>query len=156
MKISEGKFVVLNYRLTENNPEGELLEETSNEEPFEFIYKMEPLLEDFENALEGKSAGDSFEVTIPHEKAYGPFDDENVVELPKSTFIVDGEIDDELLEEGEVLPLKDDEGNEIMGVIIEVLKNHVVMDLNHPLAGVDLHFEGEIVKVSHPPHQDLN
>ncbi|MGB0422706.1 MAG: FKBP-type peptidyl-prolyl cis-trans isomerase [Flavobacteriales bacterium] len=156
MKISEGKFVVLNYRLTENNPEGELLEETTDDEPFEFIFKMEPLLEDFENALEGKEAGDSFEVTIPHEKAYGPFNDENVVELPKSTFIVDGEIDDELLEEGEVIPLKDDEGNEIMGVIIEVEKNHVVMDLNHPLAGVDLHFDGKIVLVSNPPHQDLN
>lgn len=148
--------MVLNYRLTENNPEGELLEETTDDEPFEFIFKMEPLLEDFENALEGKEAGDAFEVTIPHEKAYGPFDDENVVELPKSTFIVDGEIDDELLEVGEVLPLKDDEGNEIMGVIVEVEKNHVVMDLNHPLAGVDLHFVGEIVLVSKPPHQDLN
>lgn len=156
MKISEGKFVVLNYRLTENNPEGELLEETTDDEPFEFIYKLEPLLEDFENVLEGLEAGDSFEVTISQDKAYGPFDDENVVELPKSTFIVDGELDDELLEEGEVLPLKDDEGNEIMGVIIEVTKNHVVMDLNHPLAGIDLHFDGVIVSVSNPPHKDLN
>ena len=46
------------------------------------------------------------------------------------------------------MPLSDDEGNEIVGMVVEVKEDAVLVDFNHPLAGLDLHFEGVVVGVS--------
>ena len=47
-----------------------------------------------------------------------------------------------------MVPLSDDEGNEIVGMVVEVKEDAVLVDFNHPLAGLDLHFEGVVVGVS--------
>ena len=71
MKIEKGTLVVLDYSLYADGPEGELIEETSGDEPFEFIFGMEEMLPKFEQALEGKAAGEAFKVAIKAEDAYG-------------------------------------------------------------------------------------
>ena len=48
---------------------------------------------------------------------------------------------------GEVVPMEDDEGQEIIGVVVEVEQDVVHVDFNHPLAGLDLHFEGVVVAI---------
>jgi FKBP-type peptidyl-prolyl cis-trans isomerase SlyD len=70
-----------------------------------------------------------------------------VVALPKSTFMVDGKLDEEVMQVGEVVPMEDDQGNELVGVVVEVESDVVYVDFNHPLAGLDLHFEGVVVAV---------
>ena len=55
---------------------------------------------------------------------------------------------------GETLPMTDDEGNELLGLIIEVKLNSVIMDFNHPLAGVDLFFDGEVKEVREATDED--
>jgi FKBP-type peptidyl-prolyl cis-trans isomerase SlyD len=62
-------------------------------------------------------------------------------------FLEDGEIDEDMLQEGEVIPLESPEGDIIEGVVCEVKLNSVVLDFNHPLAGEDLLFEGSVVSV---------
>jgi FKBP-type peptidyl-prolyl cis-trans isomerase SlyD len=108
----------------------------------------EEALEAFEKALVGKRVGEPFELTIACDDAYGEETDEAVLSLPKETFMVDGKLDEEVMQAGEVVPLSDDEGNEIVGMVVEVKADAVLVDFNHPLAGLDLHFEGVVVGVS--------
>jgi len=58
-----------------------------------------------------------------------------------------GTLDEEVMQVGEVVPMEDDQGNELVGVVVEVESDVVYVDFNHPLAGLDLHFEGVVVAV---------
>ena len=61
--------------------------------------------------------------------------------------MIDGKIDEEVMQVGEVVPMEDDEGNELVGVVVEIEADVVHVDFNHPLAGLDLHFEGVVVAI---------
>ena len=147
-EVQHGAQVEVAYTLRANGPEGEELETCQEESPFVFRMGAEEALEAFEKALVGKRVGEPFELTIACDDAYGEETDEAVLSLPKETFTVDGKLDEEVMQAGEVVPLSDDEGNEIVGMVVEVKADAVLVDFNHPLAGLDLHFEGVVVGVS--------
>lgn len=144
MKISRGSKVAVSYTLRSDGPEGELIEQTRENEPLEFIFKEDPMLPKFENTLEGLSSGDKFTVSIDAKDAYGEEQEELFVEFPKSHFLVDGEYDEEMLAEGEIIPMEGPDGEIIEGVVCEVKLNSIVLDFNHPLAGENLYFEGKV------------
>jgi FKBP-type peptidyl-prolyl cis-trans isomerase SlyD len=149
MKIENGKNVEVLYTLHVDGPEGEVVEETTVDEPLRFAFGVEPMLPKFEKAIEGLSAGDKFTVAIACEDAYGQEDEELFMEFPKEEFIgEDGEWDEELFAEGEVVPMNTPDGQTVQGVVAEVKLNSIVIDFNHPLAGENLFFEGEILSVS--------
>jgi FKBP-type peptidyl-prolyl cis-trans isomerase SlyD len=149
MKIENGKNVEVHYTLHVDGPEGEVVEETTTDEPLRFAFGVDPMLAKFEKALEGLSAGDSFTVAISCDDAYGQEDEELFMEFPKEEFIDDdGEWDEELFAEGEVVPMQTPDGQTVQGVVAEVKLNSVVIDFNHPLAGENLFFEGKILSVS--------
>lgn len=147
-EVQHGAQVEVAYTLRANGPEGEELETCQEESPFVFRMGAEEALEAFEKALVGKRVGEPFELTIACDDAYGEESDEAVLSLPKETFMVDGKLDEEVMQAGEVVPMSDDEGNEIVGMVVEVKADAVLVDFNHPLAGLDLHFEGVVVGVS--------
>lgn len=154
MKVSKGKMVAVQYRLTIGTHDGELIEETSAEAPLEFIFGHEDLLEAFEAALLDKQAGDKFSVLIEAENAYGEEEEGAVVEMDKSAFVVDGELDEDLLQEGEMIPMVDEDGNDLIGMVVEVSEETVTLDFNHPLAGLDLFFDGQVTDVREPSEND--
>ncbi len=148
MKIEINKFVTLAYDLhVGEDDERELMESATKEVPLEFIFGTNSMLQSFENQIEGKNPGDTFSFTLTPEEAYGEFEDEKILELPKNVFQVDGEIDDEILFEGNTIPMMDTDGNKLMGSIIEVKGDIVSMDFNHPLAGETMHFTGNVIDV---------
>ena len=149
--IAPGKFVEISYILREAGGESEELEICPADEPFGFMIGEEQVLPKFEAALMGLNAGDSFDFKLSVEDAYGEEDGEAYVEIPKSAFIVDGELDDSVLEVGEVVPMQTEDGDEVIGVVAEVRLNSVVVDFNHPFAGLDLHFVGEVLRVLDAP-----
>lgn len=148
MKISKGSNVAVNYILRVDGPEGELIEETLVEDPMRFVMGDDPMLPKFEEALMGLQAGEKFNVRIAAEEAYGEELETLFVEFPKSDFIEDGELDDEIFQEGEIVPMQTPDGETVEGVVCEVKLNSIILDFNHPLAGEDLYFEGEVVAVS--------
>lgn len=150
MKVEKGMLVSVDYSLYTDGPEGELIEETTAEEPFEFIFGHEAMLDGFEKVLADKEAGQAFSVLIKADDAYGQESEAAIIKMEKSAFVVDGELDEEMLQPGEVVPLEDEEGNELHGVVIENTDDSVVIDLNHPLAGIDLYFDGEVLEVRQP------
>jgi FKBP-type peptidyl-prolyl cis-trans isomerase SlyD len=148
MKISPGKHVAVHYTLfAVGEDENELIEETRLDDPMRFIFGKDPMLPKFEEALLGLGVGDRFSISIPCGEAYGEEQESLFIEYPKSMFLEDGELDEELLEEGEIIPLESPEGDIIEGVVCEVKLNSIVLDFNHPLAGEDLLFEGSVVSV---------
>ena len=144
-QVERTSLVEVAYTLRADGPKGEELETCTEEAPFVFRMGGEEALEAFEQQLLGKKAGEPFSIVIACEDAYGDETEEAIVALPKKTFMVDGKIDEEVMKPGEVVPLEDDEGNELIGVVVELEGDVVHVDFNHPLAGLDLHFEGVIV-----------
>ena len=121
------------------------MESTTHEQPFTFYSGMGMVLEDFEKAIMACEVNGEFDFTIPAERAYGEYDDESVIDLPKNIFEIDGKIDENILFEGNIVPLQDNEGNRINASVVSVGTDTVTVDLNHPLAGENLHFVGKVL-----------
>lgn len=148
MKIETNKFVSLIYDLNVGEGEElELMERATPDHPLEFIYGTNSMIDAFEKNLDGLSDGDSFEFSIQPEEAYGEYVDENVVELPKSIFEVDGKIDEQVIYPNAMVPMMDSEGNRLNGSVVEIKDDSIIMDFNHPYAGETLHFKGKILSV---------
>lgn len=146
METVENKYITVAYKLyTIEDGEKELAEEADAGHPFQFISGLGVTLEMFEEQIKDLKAGDKFDFTIPASKAYGEYDEDHVIDLPKDIFLVEGKFDSERIVEGAVIPLMTSEGQRINGSVVEVKKDAVVMDMNHPLAGCDLNFVGEVV-----------
>ncbi|MFK7755546.1 MAG: peptidylprolyl isomerase [Flavobacteriales bacterium] len=148
MKVEKGVSVALQYRLTYDNAEGEFIEETTKEDPLVFTVGAEEMLDMFEKNILGLGVSDEFGFTLEPKEGYGPIQEELVVEYSKETFMVDEDLDEDFLQEGELVEMKDEEGNVFEGIIEENKLNSVVVNFNHPLAGEALHFKGYITRIS--------
>lgn len=147
METAENKYITVAYELyTTEDGEKEMMEKATAEHPFQFISGLGTTLDAFESQIASLNKGDKFEFTIACTDAYGEFDDEHVIELPKNIFEVDGRFDSERIYAGNVVPLMDSEGHRLNGTVVEVKPEAVVIDMNHPLAGADLTFVGEVIE----------
>lgn len=158
MKITANKSVSAEYELYvdgENGGEKELMERATAEQPLNFIYGVGMMLPKFEENLFGLSVGDKFDFTIDVEDAYGPYEDENVLDLDRAIFEIDGKLDSEVVYEGNVVPLMDNEGHRINAQVVSISDSHVKVDLNHPLAGETLHFKGSVLEVREASEKEL-
>lgn len=155
MKIDKNKVVTLVYKLQENDEQGAVVEQVQEEKPFVFLYGSGHMLPKFEKNLEGLSAEDSFNFKIEKDDAYGDFQDNAVVDVPKKIFEVDGELREDLLQNGQVIPMEDKEGNQLTGIVKEVQDEKVIMDFNHPMAGKDLYFTGKVLDVREASNEEL-
>jgi FKBP-type peptidyl-prolyl cis-trans isomerase SlyD len=75
--------------------------------------------------------------------------------LPKDVFKIDGELQEDMLVEGNIIPLQDQQGNPMQGVVLEIGGDTVKMDLNHQLAGKTLHFSGEVLEVREATKEEI-
>lgn len=158
MKITNNAVVNAEYELYVDGDDGtlELMEKATREQPLDFIFGVGMMLPEFEQNLKGLESGDSFEFSINCEDAYGEYDDEAVIELERAVFEVDGKLDEEFVFEGNVVPLIDSEGNRLQAQVVSVTDTHVTVDLNHPLAGENLHFKGKVIDVREASEEELN
>lgn len=152
MKIGEKTFVSLNYVLKVN---GEIVDQSSPERPLEFVVGMGMLLPKFEENIAGKVAGDKFEFTLTPEEGYGVQMAEAIVELPKTSFMIDGKIEEGLLEVGNQIPMATSDGQRMIGNVTAVSEETVTMDFNHPMAGKTLDFTGEVLAVREATDADM-
>ncbi|NME67377.1 FKBP-type peptidyl-prolyl cis-trans isomerase [Flammeovirga aprica] len=156
MKATKDKVVTLVYSLSEETAEGTLLQKVEKDDPFEFLFGHMDVLPEFETELEGKEAGYTFSFSISKENAYGERQDAAVVKVPKEVFNIEDEIDqNEILKVGNVLPMVGPDEMPMEGEVTEVHDDHVVMDFNHPLAGTNLYFTGEIIDVRDATKEEL-
>ncbi|WP_439882893.1 FKBP-type peptidyl-prolyl cis-trans isomerase [Pontibacter sp. MBLB2868] len=157
MKIESNKVVTLTYelRITDENGEQNLVETANEEHPMVFIYGMSGLPEQFEDSLAGKSEGDTFDFKLKPEEGYGDINPDAVVDLPKNVFEIEGSIPDNMLEEGNFIPMADSEGNQLQGRVLAVKDDSVTMDFNHPLAGKELSFKGKVENIREATQEEI-
>ena len=146
MKITQNSIVALSYTLT-NYATSEVLEKTPDDKVMKFKFGVGELLPDFEKNIIGLKAGHKFDFKVLAAEAFGPVDPYAIFDIPKDTFENDGEIDDSMMQVGNQIPLTDKDDNKHLGLITLIMENAVTMDFNHPLAGVDLRFVGEVLEV---------
>jgi FKBP-type peptidyl-prolyl cis-trans isomerase SlyD len=156
--VAQNSVVTLTYDLsvTDDNQEKVLVEQAESDEPMVFLFGHSGLPEEFENQLDGKNPGDSFSFSLTPEQAYGDYDQQAVVQIPKQVFEIDGKVDDQMLEVGNYLPMADNEGNHMQAKVVEVGDEMVTMDFNHPLAGMVMHFDGKIEDVRPATAEELS
>jgi len=154
MNISKDKVVSVTYEL-KTEPQGEVIEKAVKETPLTFLCGAGQMLEKFEENLAGLNLGDSFDFKLTASEAYGEASEEAVIDLPKNIFEVDGKVDTEVIKEGNVVPMQDSSGRRMNGIVLEVAEETIKMDFNHPLAGDDLYFKGEVIEVREATEEEV-
>lgn len=151
MQINKNKVVSVHYTLHvhEGNASAEeFVEQTQASEPMVFLFGSGNLLPSFESQLEGLTIGSEFDFSLAPDQGYGEMLPDNVVKLPMEAFVAPGEeLDQDMIAPGNFVPMIDNDGNQLQGLVLDVKPDHVVMDFNHPLAGKHLHFTGSISNV---------
>ncbi len=156
MIAEKNSAVSIVYELRSGSQEGEIVEALTPENPLTFIFGTGGLLPKFEENLTGLTSGDNFEFLLNSEDAYGPVVESAVVHVPKNIFEVDGKTDENLLKVGNMVPMMDAEGRRMNGKILTIDAEAVEMDFNHPMAGNDLFFKGEVTEVREATEEELN
>jgi FKBP-type peptidyl-prolyl cis-trans isomerase SlyD len=152
MKIEPQHVVSLTYNLyVDQDGTENLVETTTEEQPLTFLFGAGQMLPRFEENLSTLSTGDAFDFRLPAADAYGEYDEEAVANLPKEMF--DGQ---DMPEIGSILPLQDNQGNHFQGQVVSVVEDAVLVDLNHPMAGQELHFTGNILNVRPATPEELS
>ena len=152
MKVEQNKMVGVDYKLT---VDGKIADQSQPGQPLEFIVGTGMLLPKFEEAILGKEIGESVAFTLDPKDGYGELIADAVVDLPKTIFMVDGKLAEDILFEGSQVPMSDAQGNRMMGIVKEIADETVKMDFNHPMAGKTLNFEVDVVSVRDVTPEDL-
>ncbi|WP_206483603.1 peptidylprolyl isomerase [Thalassotalea sp. G2M2-11] len=147
MKISANKVVKLHYAVSDS--EDTLIDSSYDHQPLAIIHGTGYLIPGLENALTDHTAGDKFEVEVAADDAYGQRHDGFVQTVPKEMF---AEI--EGLEVGTQLRAATDQGEQTV-IVIDVQDDEITVDGNHPLAGIDLKFDVEILEVRDATEEEL-
>jgi len=136
-----GDIVQVNY--TGKLADGTVFDSSVGREPYEFTLGSDQAIPGFDKAILGMKVGEKKTVTIPADEAYGPHLDNMVVEVSRDRF--PGTIDPKV---GQMLEATGQNGEKIRFTITKVTDNTTVtLDANHPLAGKDLTFDIELVKI---------
>jgi len=155
MVVTKNKVVSLTYELRIDNNEGKVVETVDRNSPLTFIFGTGSLLPKFEDYLQGLKVGDAFDFNLLSKDAYGEFDTSSVIQIPLQAFEINGTVDFELLKVGNKIPMQDGEGHRLTGLVKSIGKDSVSMDFNHPLAGNNLFFKGEIQEIRQATEEEL-
>lgn len=145
MKI--GKYSVVTIKYTLCNKEGDILDQSDDKALLTYMQGTEYLVPGLEKAIEGHEAGDKFKAEVKAEEGYGSYYDTLVQEIPADMF------GGEEIHVGDTFMAQTAEGQRPV-VIRAINGDKVVIDGNHPLAGVDLYFSIEIVDVREPTAEE--
>lgn len=140
-KAKSGDTVTVKY--VGKMDDGKVVASSEDRGPLEFTLGQGEVLPGLDQAVMGMSQGESKEVTITADQAFGQREEDKVITVDRERFSPEVE-----LSAGQRMVLTDSEGREVPVKITEVTDNNVTLDGNHPLAGQDLSFEIELLKVA--------
>lgn len=145
-KVGPGKFVAYSYKLY-NDANNELLFEAPEDAPDVMVFgASQEVVPGLIETIKGLGKGDRFGVTLPPQLAFGERNPEYVMNLEKEIFERDGKLADEV-KVGTILPMITQEGFRVQGTVTSIDNKNVTMDFNHPFAGLNVRYEGEIKEV---------
>ena len=148
MTIQNDKVITINYVLKDDK--GELIDQ-STDGSFCYLHGAQNIIPGMENALTGKTTGDALNLVIAPAEAYGEYN-------PNLTQVVDRAMFDpnDQVEAGMQFQAQDQQGNMMIITVAKVDGEQVTIDGNHPLAGVTLHYDIEVVDVRDATDEELS
>ena len=154
MNISGNTVVSLTYELHTTNEEGQqvFVEKADEQNPLVFLYGVGMMLPKFEEYLTGLTVGDEYGFELSAADGYGELDPGAFADLPKNMFTEAG---GEVPSVGDVIPLQDNNGNQFRAGVTAVHDETISVDLNHPMAGKNLVFNGVILNVREATQDEL-
>ena len=149
--MTVGKDAVVSISYTLKDDSGEILDSSEGQDDLAYLHGHDNIVAGLEEALEGKSVGDSVTTSVSPEKGYGIRNDELVFQMSRD------KLPDEEIELGTQFTAQDKEGNQQAVTVVEITDENVTLDGNHPLADQTLHFdvtvnnirEAEAVELDH-------
>ena len=147
MQITKNVVASIEYELTADG--GEVIDSSRGGPPLAYLHGSGQLIPGLEAELEGKGSGDSVQVRIPPENAYGPRNEQMVQGVPRADFPADAK-----LEPGMQFQAQTPDGMLIL-TVVDVEEDTVKLDGNHPLAGMHLNFDVKVVDVREATAEEL-
>ena len=147
MQIEKHRVVTLTYTLKDNDDN---LIDKSDDGSFCYLHGAGNIIPGLENALAGKIAGDELSVAVPPEEAYGVHDAEKTQKVPRDMFPPEQEI-----EPGMQFHAQSPEGQPFVVTIASVDEDGILVDGNHPLAGVHLNFDVKVMEVREASSEEI-
>lgn len=140
MEVKTGDKVRVHYsgRLLD----GTMFDSSEGREPLEFTVGAGQMIKGFDAGVQGMRVGDRKTIQIPPEEAYGHRDEEAIIEFPSENVPSDMKLDP-----GMQLTLRNQYGQPVPVVVLEVKEDVIIMDANHMLAGQELVFDVELVEI---------
>lgn len=148
MIIQNNKVVAIDYVL--KNADGDILDDSKDTGPLEYIHGTNMLIKGLEKELDGKKAGDKFSAVIAPEDAYGAINNDLIFEVKKSQFPLDAQI-----EEGMQFEASAEDGSSHVVTVKKVDGDAITIDANHELAGVTLYFDVNVIDVRDATTEEL-
>jgi FKBP-type peptidyl-prolyl cis-trans isomerases 2 len=148
VKIEKNKMVQIHYTLKDT--EGKEIDSSVGKEPLEYVHGNGNLISGLEEKLEGKEPGDKFTATIEPKDAYGEYDEQMVVEVPRTQFDSDTPIETGMKFQANTA------GGPMIVTVTKVTDEKVTVDGNHELAGKTLVFDVEVKDVRDATEEELN
>ena len=145
--IAKDKVVEINYVLKDDA--GTLIDESGNE-PLKYLHGHGNIIPGLEEALDGKAVGDSIDVKIQPERAYGDRDDKLQQVVEKSAF------GDAEIQVGMQIMAETPEGEKVPFMIANIDGDKITIDGNHPLAGLTLHFAVSLVTIRAAAEEEIS
>jgi FKBP-type peptidyl-prolyl cis-trans isomerase SlyD len=153
MKVAKDQVVFISYTLSSVEDQ-QVIGHAPASEPFGYIHGHQFALPALEEKLEGLQAGDSFDFILHPDEAFGEYYEDNMVKYPLKAFL-EQDYPQDLLQIGEIVPLQDEDGYPLDGIITEIDAESVTIDFNHPLAGRVLHYQGKVLDVRAATAEEL-
>lgn len=148
MQAEKDRVVAIDYTL--KNDDGDVLDSSQGKEPLAYIHGHGNIINGLENALAGKGQGDHVDVSVVPAEAYGEYNDELIMEVPRERF---QGIED--IQPGMQFQAQAQNGATQIVTVKEVKDESVAVDGNHPLAGQTLHFSVDVVSVREAEKEEL-
>jgi len=157
MKIEKNAVVTMTCELKKTDINGELIDSYDNNEPLKFLMGANNIFEAFENQITGLSKGENFDFVIQAADAFGEYDENGLVSLPYDTIMTSNAEQTGELEVGHPIKVIDQNDTELVGEVKEINKdeNTVMVDFNHPLSGLNIHFSGQIIEVRNATEEEI-
>lgn len=146
MQIAEKKVVKIEYTL--KNDAGEVLDTSDGGEPLAYVHGVGGLIPGLEKALDGKSAGDTLQVSLTPADGYGERDEELIQNIPLR------KLPDKKVKVGARYRVQTPEGPRVI-LVTAVKGDYATIDANHPLAGMTLHFQVKVLEVRDATAEEL-
>ncbi len=148
MQIAANSVVTMDYTLKDDD--GEVMDNSENGE-FAYLHGAQNIIPGLETALDGKQAGDSVSVSIEPKDAYGAVDPERIQVVPRNMFEEGADI-----QPGMQFQAQSPEGEMMVITVTEIDGDEVTIDGNHTMAGMNLHFDVNIVDVREATEEELS